>query len=71
MNLIYAFKEHLDTNLYLETVKGLRDACLNFAENKVDDESLRVVTKKDLNIFIHNIESILCSAVNMNNKESD
>jgi hypothetical protein len=40
-------------------VYEIRDLCLDYTQNKIDEESLRSVDKKDIGIFIHQIETLL------------
>lgn len=37
----------------------IRDLCLDYAQNRIDEESLRSVDKKEIWVFIHQIETLI------------
>lgn len=71
LNLVFSLKDLLEFDFYSALVADLRDLCLDYALNRIDEDSLRSVTKKDLSLFIHHIESLLRSVVLTRNKNHE
>ena len=71
LNLVFSLKDLLEFDFYSALVADLRDLCLDYAQNGIDEDSLRSVTKKDLSLFIHHIESLLRSVVLTRNKNRE
>jgi hypothetical protein len=52
-------------------VFDLKDLCLDYAQNKFDEDALRKVDNRDLGLFINLIESLLNSVVFEKNKKGE
>ena len=71
LTLVSSLKDFLEFDFYAELVADLRDLCLDYAQNRIDEDALRIVTKKELSLFIHHIESLLSSVVLTRNKNGE
>jgi hypothetical protein len=71
LTLVSSLKDLLEFDFYAELVADLRDLCLDYAQNRIDEEALRIVTRRELSLFIQNIESLLSSVVLARNKNGE
>lgn len=59
MSILFSQREYFEPQFFRDLVVEIRDLSLDYAENRMDQDSLRSVTKRDFNVFVHNIESLL------------
>jgi hypothetical protein len=71
MGIVYNLKEYFELPFYQSLVFDLKDLCLDYAQNRFDEDALRRVDKRDLGLFIHQIESLLNSVVFERNKNGE
>ena len=53
LGIICNLKDFFEIDFFKNIVSDLRNLCMDYALNRIDEESLRVVDKKELGIFIH------------------
>lgn len=63
INLMHNVKDYLDQSFVKEFAFELRDICFDQSKNKIGEEALRSIEKKDLTAFTHGLESLLNSLV--------
>lgn len=71
MGIIYSIKEYFELAYFQRLVYEMKDLCMDYALNKIDEESLRKVDKRDLAKFVHQIESLLNCVVFERNRAGE
>lgn len=71
MDLVQSFKEYLNFEYYKELVGRVRDVCLDYVQNRVDEDALRHVTSRDQNAFIQRLERLLNSVLYERRRKGD
>lgn len=51
LTLVYGLRDILRPTFYSKLAFELRDICLEYARNYIDEDSLRFISKKDLTVF--------------------
>lgn len=71
MGIIYSTKDYFEPSYFQKLVFDMKDLCMDYALNKIDDESLRKIEARDLAKFVHQIESLLNCVVYERNRAGE
>lgn len=59
LEVVLSLKEYLQFEYYRGVVEEVRDVCMDYVKNRVDEDSLRHVTRRDQEAFISRMERLL------------
>jgi len=71
LELIHSLKEYLEFDYYKTLVEELRDVCMDYVKNRIDEDSLRHVTRRDQAAFIQHMEGLLNGVVYERNRRGE